>query len=176
MIKPENQGGYIVISLVIAMMSLPIIFDFSVKVIKHTGEVSKRMQIDQTRMRMGLLKTAIVRSSADVDRDNFIEPLVPVIGADTRAHLPLQINLVMLDGWDREFVYCAWDQGSANGLDATYSQNSPPVGAVAGLVSRLISSGPDGIFSTVCNDLGAVASGDDLIENIFNSDARSYYK
>jgi hypothetical protein len=88
------------------------------------------------------------------------------------------MRLVMKDAWDNDIKYCHWDLGSENAIDPAHSQNyedlsipSPPIG---GMIARLISPGKDGNLDTGCDDVSP--TGDDLIENIFNSDVRTYFR
>lgn len=166
-----NEAGFILFPLLFLMLSLPLLLVFSGDVITQAKNISANMQTDQTIMRMGMLKMTIIRYSEDVDEDTFIEPLSPVDDGSGKGRMPLKMNLVTKDGWGRDFDYCTWDLGILNTVDPQYSNNNS-LPYLNGQVARLISSGEDGIFQTPACD--SPTGGDDLAENIFNSDIRSY--
>lgn len=179
----KGEAGYILIFLLFMITVLPLIMAFSADVITQVGRVSGRMQGDLTRLRMGLLKTSVISQAKDPDQDGYLEPLTDAYGdlpldgngdplPITEARpLPLKMRMVMKDAWDNNILYCHWDLGSENSIDPLYSRNffAPPK---LGMIARLISPGEDGITQTRCDDLSS--AGDDLVENIFNSDVRAY--
>ncbi len=178
----KGEAGYILIFLLAILSSLPLILMFSVDVITRAEDVSENMQTDLTILRLGMLKTAVINQGKDPDRDNYLEPLsddgnLPVDGDGNPLPLtegrplPLKMKLALKDGWDSDILYCHWDLGPENAIDPNYSQNffAPPI---SGLIARLISPGENKSVETNCTD--SRAAGDDLVENIFNSDARTY--
>lgn len=184
-----GEEGYILILLLFLILGLPLMILFSVNAVSDVKAASSRMQSDLTMMRMGLIKTSIIRQSRDVDGDGYqetiknesgsgavfvFEPSVLPPTVDEGGGLSSAIKLATKDAWDQDILYCHWDLGSANSIDPSYSQNQLYDPPIDGLVARLISAGPDGRIQTGCNDPSAV--GDDIVENIYNSDIRTYYR
>ncbi len=111
-------------------------------------------------------------NGGDCDGDDFVEPLPwRSKGAgepdppQNGGYIPAQIGATKTDPWTRPYGYCVWDHGSAvddagcggpsqNRLRGTANDGQPVV--------AIISSGPDRVFQTVCNDFADTSPADGI--------------
>ncbi len=145
--------------------------------VRAMGEVTRRT-IAETSL-IGAGKLAIISADAqngDCDADGAVEPLEWLDPAGKPAPvngglLPVTIGASLMDPWGNHYGYCAWDHGTdrlavacgngANRLSGSPTRNN--------IVLAVISSGPDRMFQTLCNNEGegdyvVKASGsDDLV-------------
>jgi len=85
--------------------------------------------------------------------------------------LPPSIGVAKQDPWGGTYGYCAWDHGSDVNTGACAGQNrraGAPDQTKA--VLAIISSGPDGVFQTSCNDYDVAAPDAPLVDKISGSD------
>ena len=129
-------------------------------------------------------------NSGDCDSDGSVEPPVWVTTAGNKPTngglLPTTLGLQLTDPWGSNYGYCVWDVGTSikaagcGGAGANRRSGSPTPTAGSVLtqtVLAVISSGPDRVFSTTCNnyvdattDL-ITTSGDDIVRRYTYTDA-----
>lgn len=118
--------------------------------------------------RLAIITSTTTADGGDCDGDGYIEPVMPRDpgGGDAPTGggwLPLTIAISKLDPWQNEYGYCVWDHGAVTVSDADPActvgagesprlEGGPPVDANDEYVLAIISSGPDRVFQTTCND------------------------
>lgn len=102
---------------------------------------------------------------ADTDADGALEPLPMVTSASAPANggiLPTGIGLVLLDAWNTNFGYCAWNNGAVTAAAGLIS--GVAVGYNAAPLFSIISAGPNKTFETTCAQAAAnTPQGDDVL-------------
>ncbi|MBZ0158352.1 MAG: hypothetical protein K8I29_19315, partial [Alphaproteobacteria bacterium] len=119
-----------------------------------------------TRSILTSTKAHLIALQADPDGEG-----LPELLKESSSALPASFPGRKTDAWGRTLRYCTWDPGIAN-ANAIYSQNNtaPPL---SNLIGRVISTGKDASFQTVCLTATAVA-GDDFLIDIYTGDALHY--
>jgi len=159
-----NNKGFALISIVIFLMVMPLILLISTQLTTLVGATWRTVKGNLTMNSMTVIKGYLCANSSDIDNDSWHELYHEAAGNALPISIPLNPN----DQWGTAYMYCTWDLGVAN-VNPTYSENNtaPPK---AQMIGKLISAGPDKVFQTACSD--TVAKGDDLVVEIYESDAR----
>lgn len=145
--------------------------------VKTMSTVTKRTLAENSMMAAG--KLTIIeshKSSGDCDSDGTIEPVQWVIPAGKPAPvngglIPVSVGASQQDPWGNDYGYCGWDHGNSAHFMTCGTTPRRLVGSPAkdNIVIAIISSGPDRVFQTTCNNQGAgdylmkISGSDDLV-------------
>ncbi len=145
--------------------------------------VTKRTIAENNMIATGKLAliAAASQSPNDCDSDGTIEPIpygAAIAGLTGGGEIPASIGASTQDPWGMKYGYCTWDHGTtiddaACGAGVGFEQGNA---TETGYVLAVISSGPDGVFQTSCNDdpatlLDKPSGSDDLIMGYTFADA-----
>lgn len=145
--------------------------------VKTMSTVTKRTLAENSMMAAG--KLTIMESqkvSGDCDQDGAIEPVEWVVPAGKPAPangglIPVSVGASQMDPWGNQYGYCGWDHGNATHFMTCGTAPKRLIGSALkdNIVIAIISSGPDRIFQTTCNNQGngdylmKVSGSDDLV-------------
>ena len=146
--------------------------------VKTMSMVTKRTIAENSMIAAGKLAliAAAAQADNDCDSDLFVEPIPfgnAISGFTGGGKLPSMIGVARQDPWGGEYAYCAWDHGTiiddaaCGGAGQNRLQGA---NAETEYTLAIISAGPDGVFSTSCNDysgpntvLTKTSGADDLV-------------
>lgn len=137
--------------------------------VKTMSTVTKRTLAENSMMAAG--KLTIIesqKSSGDCDQDGAIEPVQWVAPAGRPAPgsgglIPVSVGASQQDPWGNQYGYCGWDHGNSTHFMTCGTSPRRLIGSPQkdNIVIAIISSGPDRIFQTNCNNQGG---GDYLVK------------
>jgi len=158
----RNQKGSVLLYMLAALSIIPVATLTATKASTIVKSANRYMQSNSARQSMYMVRDFLISNAQDVDGDGKFELLKE--GALNAVPISLPVNA--LDAYNVAYRYCTWDAGSANGVNATYSQNAvaPPN---TDQIGRLISAGADKAFQTSCSSVASL--GDDVAVDIFNT-------
>ncbi|PZO79293.1 MAG: hypothetical protein DI626_11630 [Micavibrio aeruginosavorus] len=130
------------------------------------GEVSRKNiaennMVASTRLAI-MMATSTQAGGGDCDADGYIEP-IPYRNAGTSpkptggGYLPSSIGASMIDPWQTEYGYCAWDHGDKTTTDNVVACGGSTARRLKGapkstqIAIAVISAGKDKTFQTSCN-------------------------
>ena len=165
--SPSTQSGGIFFALFAAVGMVGILGASALTLIK--GPVRTMHHVTQRTIAENNIiassKLAIImseRDTGDCDSDGAIEPVewISPMGMPAPANgglLPPTLGASLQDPWGNHYGYCVWDHGTAS-HDASCGPSPKRLRGNAdmnNIVLGVISSGPDKMFQTVCNEEGA---------------------
>lgn len=177
----SNQRGSIFFALFMAVGMVGMLGVITMTLLKGPvramHEVTKRTIAENSMIASG--KLAIISShheNGDCDNDGVIEPVEWMYAAGRPSPLnggllPPNIGASLQDPWGNEYGYCVWDHGAERFHDNCGTTPRRLKGSLtrSNIVLAVVSSGPDRIFQTICNEEGAgeyisaAAGSDDIV-------------
>lgn len=143
--------------------------------VRTMAEVTKRTVAENNMIagaRLAIItSTTLQADSGDCDADGFVEPFPSRNPGGASAPsggglLPSEVAIAKLDPWQNEYGYCVWDHGPLSVSDDVAGCGGATARRLEGgnlntqYALALISSGPDRVFQTSCNDWVDVAPAD----------------
>ncbi|MET3662865.1 hypothetical protein [Aquamicrobium ahrensii] len=102
---------------------------------------------------------SLSRENADCDGDGIIEPVAYAEGGEASPTgggvIPPDVGVSALDPWGGAYGYCAWDHGERlkdEGCGGEEANRLRGGNTETGIAIAVISSGPDRVFQTTCED------------------------
>ncbi len=176
---PKKQAGSVIFTLFAGIAMVGILGAAAMTMLKGPvramNEITRRTVAENNMIAAG--KLAIIAAdtqNGDCDGDGAVEPVewadpagkpAPVQG----GLLPTTIGAAQMDPWGNNFGYCSWDHG-AQRLHADCGTTPKRLtGSITrnNIVLAVLSSGPDRVFQTICNNEG---QGDYLVSPVGNDD------
>jgi hypothetical protein len=169
----HNDKGVALLSLVALTAMIPVVILLLLSLNSSQASHARYFNSADTLLRMKEIKNYLMYHAKDIDNDGKYEPPAAINNAlfdnMSTPRLPV-VPYNTKDAWKNDYIYCAWDLGSANTVDNTYSQNNiaPPGSAdvnTAVLTGRIVSLGANGTFDGLLGELPCTATeprGDDI--------------
>lgn len=154
------RRGFALSGVVLACILIPIVVLSGLKVVSMYTRGMEIAERAEGKRKMAQVKAQLVSMAVDADGDGHFELLAPQSG-----RIPASVPGGDVDGYGVELLYCAWDLGFENLVDAAYvsGTTAPPL---SGLAGRLVSAGADRVMQSDCS----AVSGDDAYVDIAEAD------
>lgn len=162
----KSKKGYFLAEAMIAIIIAGSIATVYVSMSYYTNMQANMMKHQNTKTILDVIRSRVIHTSADVDSDNFYEPLKE----DNNTELPTQIGLG-IDGWGKRIKYYSVDFNATN-TNHTYADTNTSISPNSEIVVRLVSGGENLTIDT--NETSSIAQEDDILLEISVAEFNSY--